>query len=395
MPTTTRKGSPKPADEQPADPADEAQAERTEIPDATPDVEHPADPSTPAGDEQLVAQLQARVDRTESSIERIAQLLAEAAEAGPRPVDLAEVHDRFDVLAQQIDDVTAFATPRSSAAPGVYAKVLDLTRRVIEIGKGGTAPREMGGYAFRRVDDAIDAVGNALRTVGLILRSEVVEVHAESRKVSGRQGPRDGQGVRVTMRYVFVDPDDGSEHSIEGVGEGADAGDKATSKAASMALKYALLQGLMIPVVGQHLDVESEDTRPNDEPPRSQDRGGAPVRSQRDPNGSTEGRPRGRSRDVDGPDYDATAADRLAEQPARQLTADQRIAGDVDAPAEIRAEAVLRMANDGRDLAGVDTLLQHARAQQLASAEVVWHGERATLQQHLVGLIRVLRGGQR
>lgn len=163
--------------------------------------------------------------------------------------------------------------------PGVYKKVLDLMRSVEEIGKGRQFRAEGRGsnadieYSFRGIDDAMDAVGSAMRAVGLILRSEVVKAEHEvvpvDRLYNGnKQGTTLWASTRLTMRYTFIDPEDGTEHFVEGYGVGKDSGDKDGSKSASAAMKYALFQGLCIPVKGMNIDPETE--HPSDPEPVQQ-----------------------------------------------------------------------------------------------------------------------------
>lgn len=320
-----------------------------------------------------IGAVRANTDRHNDLCKRLDALAEQVSGLGqtdmPATVDLDEVHTRFDVLSAEIGNLAAPAAEQGAAVPAVYGQVHALMRRVSEIGKGGTAPQQMGGYKFRRVDDAIDAVGNAMREVGLVLRSEVVRLDV---------GPP-GAGMRTAhaiMRYTFVSVTDGTEHAIEGAGEGADKGDKATSKACSMALKYALLQGLMIPVQGAHLDVEAEDTRP-DEP--QQRRGGSYDRAteaQRDAYHRGEQMP--------------------AAAPARQQPAQQGQQHDPsNDPPEIRAAEVLRRANDGRDAAAIKALMGKAGDAGLLGVEIESYGHAATLQQHLLAVIRLAEQRQR
>jgi hypothetical protein len=152
---------------------------------------------------------------------------------------------------------------------GVGGKVLELMRMVGAIGKDRQTPAQMGGYKFRGIDDAMDAVGHAMRTIGLVYETEVIETRystAESRNSEGRVLLWTSAFVR--MRYTFVDPEDGSRHPLEMVGEGRDNADKATSKAAAMALKYGLLHALMIPT-NEMPDGDAEQpqiTRPAEQP---------------------------------------------------------------------------------------------------------------------------------
>jgi hypothetical protein len=147
------------------------------------------------------------------------------------------------------------ATGRVVAAPvgNVHGKVLALMDEVDHISKDRRASGGGVNYKFRGIEDAQNAVGAAMRKVRILLRPEVVSWEYGQEKVTSwdernnREKTVTWSTSRLTMRYVFVSPDDGSEFVIEMVGEGKDNSDKSASKAASMACKYALFQALMIP----------------------------------------------------------------------------------------------------------------------------------------------------
>lgn len=163
-------------------------------------------------------------------------------------------------------------TPR-----GALRKFLALMNAVDSLGKDKQASQEMGGYAFRSIDAAMDAVGHGMRQVGLIMRSEVIKREEVKTVVNGRVWT----SVSAEMRYVFVDPEDGSEHAIEMVGEGRDLGDKATSKAVSMALKYGLLQSLCIPFNAPESDGETTPPIEREEPRQQAQSQQRPAQHQR------------------------------------------------------------------------------------------------------------------
>lgn len=169
--------------------------------------------------------------------ERLDGLLARVEELERRPSPtLAPVHELT------VDHVTGSLAQR---------KVLELMRRVDKIGKDRQAEKSAGGYSFRGIDEAMDAVGHAMREIGLIGSPGVRSVSYDTREATNQQGRAVlWTTARLVGTYTFTAPEDGSSHTIETVGEGRDSSDKATSKAASMALKYGLLQGLMIPVTG-------------------------------------------------------------------------------------------------------------------------------------------------
>jgi len=157
-----------------------------------------------------------------------------------------------DVMATARDGLVLGAAPMSGV-PAIYGQVHQLMKLVTELGKDKTADKKMGGYQFRSIDAAMDAVGRALREVGVMFQPrEIVDRRIERYEVVSKDGYRQNwTHVWVTQRYVFVSLVDGSEMAaVEMDGEARDNGDKSTSKADSMRLKYALLQALMIPVNG-------------------------------------------------------------------------------------------------------------------------------------------------
>lgn len=185
---------------------------------------------------------------------------------------LANLLRRLEAVEQRPVAVAGDVVELQDGTPrGALVKFLDLMRIVDSLGKDKQASPEMGGYGFRSIDAAMDSVGHAMRTVGLIMRSEVISHDETKTVVNGRVWT----SVAAKMRYVFVDPMDGSEHAIEMVGEGRDLGDKATSKAVSMALKYGLLQSLCIPFNAPESDGESTppiEREPQQEPTQRQQR---------------------------------------------------------------------------------------------------------------------------
>lgn len=218
--------------------------------------------------------------------EDFAQLSAHVDKPVDSDTDAPSRQDLFDsilALAGRISEVEkrpasgAVVHPgaRVAIVPGVLAKVLKLQNSVASLGKDKTADPKMGGYKFRSIDSAMDEVGRAMREVGLILRTEIISSEDKQFTANGKLWTT----VTVKARYVFVDPEDASEHALEMVGEGRDLGDKSTSKAASMAFKYALLQGLCIPFGAPESDGETtppidldEDRRYQDEQAAQRDR---------------------------------------------------------------------------------------------------------------------------
>ena len=139
----------------------------------------------------------------------------------------------------------------------IDAAMIRVMRDVTAVGKDANAPAKMGGYAYRKVDDIMNAVGTSMRVHGVFIRPEVVSNERKSWQSNGSLVTE----VVLTMRYHWVSGVDGSSFSVLVVGEGRDNGDKATSKAQAMCYKTMLLQAMCIPledVTG--FDVEREDT---------------------------------------------------------------------------------------------------------------------------------------
>lgn len=122
-----------------------------------------------------------------------------------------------------------------------------LMREVQEIHKGRTAPDQIGGYAFRGIDQVLNAVGPKLREVGLVVLPNVVNVDSEvSNAIVQGVSKKPVRFVTVTAEFTLVAPD-GSKETVRIVGEAGDTGDKSISKATSVALRIMWITLLQIP----------------------------------------------------------------------------------------------------------------------------------------------------
>lgn len=163
--------------------------------------------------------------------------------------DLESIRERLTELENR--PTTGLPNKSAKSVPAVYSKVVELMRAVTALGKDRQAPKEAGGFAFRGIDQAMDAVGRAMRDIGLLLTTEIRNVTHKHQEATNSQGRTlTWTTTYVWMRYTFVAPEDGSTLVFDMPGEGRDSSDKSTSKACSMALKYGLFQALMIPVEG-------------------------------------------------------------------------------------------------------------------------------------------------
>lgn len=258
----------------------------------------------------------ALADQIQATVER---LLSEHAPADePSQVRATQLARDIQDLRHRLPDTAAGVRAALSPTPvlgglGAARKVLQLMRQVTHISKDRQAELgERGGrFKFRGVDEAMDAVGHAMREVGLILSPEVLKDETTQNMVTKSGTGQNGRPyessvlwttTKLTMRYTFLDPEDGSTHPLEMVGEGRDASDKSTSKAASMAFKYGLLQALCIPVNG----LDDSDAAPPQEV--EQQRQPAPPRNPQPPAASS---PQGQA-ERPAQDKSARAAEALA-----------------------------------------------------------------------------------
>ena len=129
----------------------------------------------------------------------------------------------------------------------VYRAIVAVTTA---IGKAGIAKRGVNadeGYAFRSIDDVIEAIAPLLAKHKLCVLPRMRE------RVSTTQRGSRGEiisSVAVRGEFNFVAASDGSTHIVETFGEALDASDKATAKAMTAAYKAALVQTFCIPVRG-------------------------------------------------------------------------------------------------------------------------------------------------
>ena len=104
-------------------------------------------------------------------------------------------------------------------------------------------------YAFRGIDDVLNALSPALVRNGLVIMPEVLE-----REVVEKPSRNGGClfYVTVKVRYTMICADDGSSHDVIVYGEAMDSGDKATNKAMSAAYKYMAIQSFAIATEGDN-----------------------------------------------------------------------------------------------------------------------------------------------
>lgn len=127
------------------------------------------------------------------------------------------------------------------------------------ITKDRKAPDQIGGYAFRGIEDCDDVLSGLTAQYGLMLYPRVVDCQAET-QVDAKG--RTQRHVSLTLELDIVSMKDGSMRVIRTFGEGIDTGDKATGKAYSNARKMALLGVFMIPTHGENVEQYPTEVAP-------------------------------------------------------------------------------------------------------------------------------------
>lgn len=118
----------------------------------------------------------------------------------------------------------------------VHEAIAAVLSELPAIGKNRNAPANMGGYAFRSIEDITSALKPLLAKHGLTVIPTVLDRHDSERSTSGNKV------MFVTdlhVQFSFVAAD-GSTLVASMWGQGTDMGDKATQKAVTAAFKSML-----------------------------------------------------------------------------------------------------------------------------------------------------------
>ena len=147
-------------------------------------------------------------------------------------------------------------TKETPKPKNVIEALLLVKRQIDALGVGKDKKTEAGPkYAYRSVDDVINAVGPMLTKAGVITSISYHDVAAEDVSIVNQRGEsRNARRIACLQRVKFSHSnDDGVVTTLdtEAIGEGLDSGDKAANKAMSVAYKYALGLSLPIPFVGR------------------------------------------------------------------------------------------------------------------------------------------------
>ena len=137
----------------------------------------------------------------------------------------------------------------------VYKAIADVSLALASGGISKARKNQAQGYAFRGIDDVLQALAGLLPSHGLTILPRVISCI--------RQKELNAKGttlfyVTTDVEFDLVAVEDGSRHTVRFIGEAMDSGDKATNKAMSAAYKYMALQTFCIPVEGVAIDSEVE-----------------------------------------------------------------------------------------------------------------------------------------
>lgn len=133
-----------------------------------------------------------------------------------------------------------------STTNGVIAAICAITKDISETGVAKSRQNQEQKYAYRGIDDMLNALSPLYAKHGLVVVPRVLsrEVTQATTKSGGTLWK-----IAVCVEYHLY-ASDGSTLVASTYGEAMDSADKATNKALSAAYKYLVIQLFAIPVVG-------------------------------------------------------------------------------------------------------------------------------------------------
>lgn len=151
---------------------------------------------------------------------------------------------------------TASAKPAAKKR-NIFEALIAAEAAVKNVQKNGK--NKFDGYAYRGIDDVMDAVHGAFVQAGVIAIPTVL-----NKEQVERTSKKGELMIHTTLevKYTFY-AEDGTNISTVVQGEGMDRGDKSINKAMSGAYKYAMFQVLAIPTAEM---IDSETDSPEIQP---------------------------------------------------------------------------------------------------------------------------------
>lgn len=138
-------------------------------------------------------------------------------------------------------EATETAAPATGAAPAIHVVLADAMIAVDAVGKGGF--NQHGKYAFRGIDQVINAVGPVFRSLRIVPVPQLKNIDYRDVQTSNGKPSRE---TTLQVTYRFYGPA-GDFVDVTVPGESMDSADKGTAQAMSVAYRTALLQLLCIP----------------------------------------------------------------------------------------------------------------------------------------------------
>jgi hypothetical protein len=141
--------------------------------------------------------------------------------------------------------------PTARPAPAVYAAIAQASASLAKTGVSKSRRNEQQGYAFRGIDEVLNALNPALVDARLAITVVFRDRHVTERSTKSGQPLF---SVTITGGFQINCAADGSFVYVTTIGEAMDTADKATNKAMSAAYKYMALLTFCIPLVGEDAD---------------------------------------------------------------------------------------------------------------------------------------------
>ena len=151
--------------------------------------------------------------------------------------------------------------PDVQNVPQIFLAIPAIMGELSAVKKGKTTQEGARRFAYRGIDDVMNAMWPLLSKHKVFVVPEVIDQQREERQTT-KGGTLLYSILRI--RFTFYAADGSSIQAVT-VGEGMDSGDKASNKAMAVALKYALFQTFCIPteeMAGDDPDGQVHEVRP-------------------------------------------------------------------------------------------------------------------------------------
>lgn len=157
--------------------------------------------------------------------------------------------------------------PDGERPRNIIEALVAVMREVRAVGKDGRNTQKGQGYDFRGIDGTVNALGPAMRKVGVI-PMPTLKSHQYGEVTVGQNRTQQAHS-RVEVEYTFHYSNAEGEHSHVAAyvpGEAMDSGDKATAKSMSVAFRTCLLQTFAVPTHERDPDEDSYERSDAPEP---------------------------------------------------------------------------------------------------------------------------------